>query len=94
MSGALGTRWFGGSKWGAFGALIGGLIGMFFIPFGLLLGPLIGSMLFEFIFAKKKPKPATVSGVGSVLGTVAGMGIKIVIGILMILWFFIDVIWI
>jgi uncharacterized protein YqgC (DUF456 family) len=94
MSGAMGTRWFGGSKWGASGALLGGVIGMFFMPFGLFLGPLIGSMIFEFFFAKKKAKPATVSGIGSVLGTVAGMGIKIVIGLIMILWFAIDIIWI
>lgn len=94
MSGAMGTRWFGGSKWGATGALIGGVIGLFFMPFGLLLGPLIGSMLCEFVFAKKKVKPATVSGVGSVLGTVAGLIVKMVVGVMMIVWFIIDVIWI
>lgn len=94
MSGAMGTRWFGGSKWGASGALVGGIVGIFFMPFGLLLGPLIGSMVFEFLFAKKKVKPATVSGVGSVLGTVAGLVVKMVVGVLMIVWFIVDVIWI
>jgi uncharacterized protein YqgC (DUF456 family) len=38
LSGAAGTRWFGGTRWGAFGALIGGIGGIFFIPFGLILG--------------------------------------------------------
>lgn len=94
MSGAMGTRWFGGSKWGATGALMGGVVGLFFMPFGLLLGPLIGSMLCEFLFAKKKVQPATVSGVGSVLGTVAGLLVKVVVGVLMIVWFMVDVIWI
>ncbi len=94
MSGAMGTRWFGGSKWGAAGALAGGVVGLFFMPFGLILGPLIGSMLFELMFAKKKVKPATVSGVGSVLGTVAGLAIKVVVGLMMIGWFIVDVIWI
>ncbi|NCF13595.1 MAG: DUF456 family protein [Verrucomicrobiaceae bacterium] len=79
---------------GAFGALIGGIGGIFFIPFGLILGPLIGSMFCEFVFAKKEVRPATVSGVGSVLGTVAGMVIKIIVGVLMIVWFLVDVIWI
>jgi uncharacterized protein YqgC (DUF456 family) len=94
LSGAAGTRWFGGTRWGAFGALIGGIGGIFFIPFGLILGPLIGSMFCEFVFAKKEVRSATVSGVGSVLGTVAGMVIKIIVGVLMIVWFVVDVIWV
>lgn len=94
MSGAMGTRWFGGSRWGAAGALIGGIVGMFFMPFGLILGPLIGAMICEFAFAKKEVRPATVSGVGSVLGTLAGLLIKIVVGVLMVIWFVVDVIWI
>lgn len=94
LSGAMGTRWFGGSRWGAAGALIGGVAGLFFMPFGLVLGPLLGSMLCEFVCAKKKVKPATVSGVGSVLGTVAGLLVKVMVGLVMILWFVIDVIWI
>jgi len=85
LSGAAGTRW------GAAGALIGGMVGIFFIPFGLLLGPLIGSMFCEFVFAKKEVRSATVSGVGSVLGTVAGMVIKIIVGVLMIVWLVVDV---
>lgn len=90
MSGAAGTRWFGGSKWGAWGALLGGIVGMFFFPFGLLLGPLIGSLLFEKFFAKKETTPAVVSGVGSVLGTLAGMAIKFGVGIVMVVWFLLD----
>ena len=62
LSGAAGTRWFGGTRWGAAGALIGGIVGIFFIPFGLILGPLIGSMFCEFVFAKKEVRSATVSG--------------------------------
>ena len=94
MSGAVGTRWFGGTRWGAAGALIGGIVGMFFMPFGLILGPLIGSTLCEFVFAKKEVKPAAVSGVGSVLGTVAGLIVMVVVGVVMIVWFIVDVIWI
>jgi uncharacterized protein YqgC (DUF456 family) len=90
FSGAAGTKWFGGSKWGAWGALAGGIVGMFFFPFGLLLGPLIGSLLFEKIFAKKENKPALVSGVGSVIGTVAGMVVKLAVGLVMSLWIVMD----
>jgi len=91
FSGAAGSRWFGGTRWGALGAFIGSIVGMFFMPFGLLLGPLIGALVFELGIARKSLKPATVSGVGSVVGTVAGMAVKLAIGLLMIVWFFVDV---
>lgn len=93
-SGAAGTRWFGGTRWGALGAFVGSIIGMFFLPFGLLLGPLIGAFAAEMVFAKKRPQFAASSGVGSVVGTIAGLGMKIVIGLLMVIWFLADVFWI
>lgn len=94
ISGSLGAKWFGGSKWGAVGALVGGIVGIFFLPIGLLVGPLVGAFGFEKLFAKKDTKDSVTSGVGSVVGTVAGMGFKIVVGVLMIAWFLADVFWI
>ncbi|MEO5914024.1 MAG: DUF456 domain-containing protein [Luteolibacter sp.] len=94
LSGAAGSKWFGGTRWGAVGAIIGSLVGMFFLPFGLLLGPLIGAFVCEVAFARKNARPAAISGVGSVVGVLAGMGFKMVIGLLMIVWFFLDVFWV
>jgi uncharacterized protein YqgC (DUF456 family) len=94
MSGSLGAKWFGGTRWGAAGALVGGIVGLFFLPFGLLIGPLAGAFGFEMLFAKKNTRDSTVSGVGSVVGTLAGMGFKIAVGVLMVAWFFADVFWI
>ena len=94
VSGAAGSKWFGGSRWGAMGALIGCVVGMFFMPVGLLLGPLAGAVTGEIIFARKHPKPAMVSGVGSVVGTLAGMAINLAVGAAMVVWFFLDVFWI
>ncbi len=91
MSGSLGAKWFGGSKWGAVGALAGGIAGLFFFPIGLLLALLVGAFGFEMLFAKKKTRESAVSGVGSVVGTLAGMGFKIAVGIAMVAWFFLDV---
>ena len=91
LSGAAGSKWFGGTRWGAAGALLGTLVGLFFLPFGLLLGPLIGAFVGEIAFARKHAHHAAISGVGSVVGTIAGMGIKMVIGAVMIGWFFLDV---
>lgn len=90
-SGAAGAKWFGGTKWGALGALVGSIVGLFFLPFGLLLGPLGGAFLFEIAFAQKDTKPAAISGVGSVVGTLAGMVVKIIVGVAMIVWFLLDV---
>ena len=91
VSGAAGSKWFGGTRWGALGALVGGIVGMFFMPFGLLVGPLVGAFACEIAFAKKQTRPAAISGFGSVVGTLAGMGIKLAIGAIMIIWFFVDV---
>jgi len=93
-SSAVGAKVFGSTKWGALGAIVGGIIGLFFNIFGILLGPLIGVFAFEMLFAKQEWRPATKSTWGTLLGTAAGVGVKIVIGVFMILWFVIDEIWI
>ena len=91
FSGAAGSKWFGGSRWGAAGAVAGGLAGMFFMPFGLVVGPLAGAILCELLFANKQVRPATVSGVGSVVGVAAGMLVKLAVGVLMTLWLLLDI---
>jgi uncharacterized protein YqgC (DUF456 family) len=91
LSGAAGAKWFGGSKWGSLGALVGGLAGLFFMPIGLIVGPLAGAYGFEMAFAKKESNPAMISGMGSVAGTVVGMVVKIFFGVLMVAWFLLDV---
>jgi len=94
VSGAVGTKWFGGSRWGAAGALVGGIVGLFFMPFGLVLGPLAGAVLFEVALARKEVQPATVSGVGSAVGVAVGMAVKLVVGFLMTAWLLADIFWI
>ncbi|GAA5482221.1 DUF456 domain-containing protein [Haloferula sargassicola] len=90
VSGAAGSKWFGGTKWGAAGAMIGALVGMFFMPFGLVLGPLIGAYGFEALFAKQGHREALNSGVGSAVGTLASLVVKLAVGVAMILWFALD----
>ena len=64
---------------------------MFFMPFGLILGPLLGAYGFEAWFAKQEQKPAMISGVGSAVGTLAGIAVKSAVGAVMVIWFFVDV---
>ena len=91
FSSAAGAKWFGASKWGAIGAIVGGIAGIFFMPLGLILGPLLGAFSAEMLIAKKKIKPATKSGVGTAIGTAAGMAIKLVIAGAMVIWIIIDI---
>src|SRR5437867_109543 len=40
VSGAIGAKWFGATRWGAIGGIIGAIAGLFYLPLGLFLGPL------------------------------------------------------
>ena len=91
FSGAMGSRWFGGTKWGAVGAFAGGIVGIFFMPLGLILGPLIGAFVGEYGFANQELRPATKSGVGSVVGTLTGMAINIAVGAAMVIVMVLDI---
>lgn len=90
VSGAVGAKWFGASRWGVAGVFVGGIVGMFFVPFGLVLGPLIGGIAFELLFAKKELHPAAKSAWGSLLGTGVGMVLRLIISLAMIATFFLD----
>ena len=94
VSGAVGSKYFGGSKWGVAGAITGGLVGLFFAPWGFVLGPLGGAFAFEYFFAKKQVTEATRSGVGSAVGTVMGLTIKIVLALVMACYLVVDLFWI
>ena len=94
VSGAIGSKYFGGSKWGVGGAILGGIVGLFFVPWGFLLGPLAGAFAFEYLFAKKQVPQATKSGVGSAVGTVMGLSIKLGIALTMAIYLVVDLFWI
>jgi uncharacterized protein YqgC (DUF456 family) len=94
VSGAAGSRWFGGTKWGAIGAILGAVAGIFFLPLGLILGPLIGAFAFEALFAKQEIRQAATSGMGSAVGTVSSLVVKVMVGVVMVVWFLVDVLFI
>ena len=66
----VGTKWFGGSKWGMAGASGGALVGVFFSLPALLLGTVFGAMLAEKMVAKKTHRDALRSGFGAATGFV------------------------
>jgi len=66
-----GAKRFGASWRGAVGAIIGGLIGLFFNLPGILLGPFVGAALFE-LAGGRAWKEASRAGLGATLGLLAG----------------------
>jgi uncharacterized protein YqgC (DUF456 family) len=61
-----------GATWrGAVGAIVGGLIGLFFNLPGLLLGPFVGALVFE-MAGGRKFKESSRAGLGATLGLLAG----------------------
>jgi uncharacterized protein len=88
-SGYFGAKRFGATKWGAFGAMIGAIAGLFF-PFpGLIVGPVVGAIAGELV-AGKRLVSAGRAGWGTLLGNLAGMLGKLTIGLVMVSWFLVT----
>jgi uncharacterized protein YqgC (DUF456 family) len=89
LSGYFGAKYFGATKWGTFGAIIGAIGGLFFGIIGLFVGPVIGAIAGEFI-AGKRMIDAGRAGWGSLLGNIGGMIAKLVIALAMITIFLVN----
>ena len=79
-----GTKKFGGSKYGTWGATIGLIVGLFFSPFSaflsILLGPFFGAVIGEIIGGKNSAE-AFKAGLGAFLGFLMGVGMKLFVSI-------------
>src|SRR5215831_12076707 len=90
LAGYFGAKYFGATKWGTFGAIVGALVGLFFGLIGLFVGPVIGAIAGEFI-AGKRVIDAGRAGWGSLLGNIGAMVGKLVMALVMIVIFFMTV---
>jgi hypothetical protein len=89
---AIGTKRFGGSRYGMIGTTIGLVVGLLApIPGGIIIGPFIGALIGELI-NKSDTKMATKAAFGSFIGFLASTFIKFVVAIIY-LGLFIGILW-
>ena len=82
-----GTKKFGGSKAGMWGAAIGLVIGLFVLPpLGIIVGPFAGAVIGEAMTGKKAAE-AFRAGMGSLLGLMMGVGLKLAASIVLTYYF-------
>lgn len=74
----IGTKFFGGSKWGSWGCVIGTFVGLVAGPVGVVVGPFIGALVGE-LMGKKPFDEALKSAFGSFIGFLFGTLMKIAI---------------
>lgn len=86
-----GSKYFGATKWGSRGSLIGTILGLFFLPWGIIVGPFLGAFVGE-LLKKRTTGQALKSGLGSVIGFLVGIVFKCALSGYMAWVFFSEVI--
>ena len=85
---AVGSERMGGTRYGIWGCIIGGIAGIFlFPPFGIIVGPMIGAFVGELIAGQKSDR-ALRAAIGSFIGFFVGTVIKVAVSFVMAFHFF------
>jgi uncharacterized protein len=92
LASVYGAKRLGATRGGAIGAVVGGLVGLFFGVPGILLGPFIGAVAFE-MAGGRDWKASGRAGVGATLGLLAGAVGKLACCIAMMGLFTVNVIY-
>jgi uncharacterized protein YqgC (DUF456 family) len=88
---ALGTKKFGGTKYGIWGTTIGLLVGLISpIPFGFLIGAFAGAYFGEMMHEKDTQR-ALRAAFGSFIGFLGSTFLKLIVGIVFI-WKYISIV--
>jgi len=81
---AVGTKRFGGSKYGVYGTTIGLVIGLIApIPFGFIIGPFVGAFVGEMIY-QNNSTIATKAAFGSFLGFLTSSFMKLIVSLVFV----------
>jgi uncharacterized protein YqgC (DUF456 family) len=74
---AWGVKKLGGTRAGTWGATIGLIVGLFFMPVGLILGPFLGALAGE-LLTGMPGKNSLKSALGAFIGFLFGTGLKLI----------------
>ena len=89
---AMGTKRFGGTRYGMIGTFIGLIIGLIApIPGGIIIGPFVGALIGELI-NKSDSKTAVKAAFGSFIGFITSTFIKFIVAIIY-LGLFVGILW-
>jgi len=89
----IGTRLFGGTKWGMAGASGGAFVGMFFSLPALLLGTIFGAVVAERYAAKRTHRDSLRAGMGAAIGFVLSTGGRLFCACMMVALFLYTAPW-
>ncbi|HNX28714.1 MAG TPA: DUF456 domain-containing protein [Syntrophomonadaceae bacterium] len=91
LSTVMGAKFFGSTKTGLAGALLGTAAGIFiFPPVGLILGPLAGAFIGEYI-SNQDAKKSLRAGIGAVIGMFSGIVFQFALAVGIFISFLIKV---
>lgn len=82
---SLGTKRFGGSKWGAIGTTIGLILGLVSpIPLGFIIGAFLGALIGELLYDSNDIQRALKAAFGSFLGFLASTTLKFIVSLIFV----------
>ena len=87
----VGTKLFGGSKWGMAGATGGAVVGMFLSIPALLLGTILGAVLAEKCLAKRTGEQALRAGAGAAVGFILSIFARLSCALVMVALYVVSV---
>jgi uncharacterized protein YqgC (DUF456 family) len=88
----VGAKWLGATRWGIFGAVVGGIVGIFFGLPGLILGPVFGALVGEIVFARRNLALSAKAGFGAAAGFGISTVARIALALFMILIVVVDLV--
>jgi uncharacterized protein YqgC (DUF456 family) len=85
---AIGTKKFGGSKYGVYGSMIGLFVGIIFLgPLGIIIGPFFGALVGELLKDSKDTNKALKAALGSFIGFLISTGLKFAVSLTFLVLF-------